>query len=125
MGLLIINGPIIQPGELLSNAVDCSGGDVVRITMAFHWTPANLSFQISTDGVGFNDLFDVDGEEVVLPVVPGVAVPINREWAKFWNFIKFRSGTREYPVIQTPDQREFAITLNVPDAVLAGASKKK
>lgn len=111
MALTVINGPIIQPGELLSDGVDCSGGNAVRITMPAAWTPANLSIQISTDGNGYNDLYDGEGREVVLVVVPGVAVPIAKEWATFWNFIKFRSGTRSHPVIQTA-QRDFAITLN-------------
>ena len=111
MTLSVVNGPIIQPGESLSDGVDCSGGNAVRITMPAAWTPANLTFQISTDGNGYNDLVDVNGKDVTLVVVPGSAVPIDVEWSHFWNFIKFRSGTRAYPVVQ-PVQRDFAITLN-------------
>ena len=111
MALTVVNGPIIQPGESLSDGVDCSGGNAVRITMPAAWTPANLTFQISTDGGGYNDLVDVKGDEVTLVVVPGSAVQVDLEWTHFWNFIKFRSGTRAFPVAQ-PVQRDFAITLS-------------
>jgi hypothetical protein len=110
MTLSVINGPIIAAGEALSDAVDCSGGDAVRITMPAQWTGANLTFAISTDGNGFNDLFDHAGNEITMAVRPGAAVRIGEEWASFWNFIKFRSGTRDHPVVQA-EQRDFAITL--------------
>ena len=48
-------------------------------------------------------------------VKPGAAVRIDREWATFWNFIKFRSGTRDHPVVQR-ERREFAITLSTAAA---------
>ena len=111
MTLTVINGPVIEAGESLSDAVDCSGGDAVRITMPAEWTGANLTFAISTDGNGFNDLFDLEGNEITIVVKPGAAVRIGREWATFWNFIKFRSGTRDHPVVQR-ERREFAITLS-------------
>ena len=122
--LTVINGPIMQPGEFLSEGVDCSGGNAVRITMPAAWTPANLTIQISTDGGGYNDLVDVHGDEVTLVVVPGSAVPIATEWSTFWNFIKFRSGTREHPVVQ-PEQRDFAITLMMPDAPATGGASQQ
>ena len=115
MTLSVINGPFIQPGESLSDAVDCSGGDAVRITMPGAWSGGNLTFQISTDGALFNDLHEVDGSEVTMVVVPGAAVRVDRDWAKFWNFVKFRAGTREHPVKQH-ELREFAITLSTADA---------
>ena len=62
--------------------------------MPAEWTGANLTFAISTDGNGFNDLFDLEGNEITIVVKPGAAVRIGREWASFWNFIKFRSGPR-------------------------------
>lgn len=113
MTLTVVNGPVIQRGEALSDGVDCSGGNAVRITMPSDWTGANLTFLISTDGAFYNDLFDSAGAEVTMVVVPGSAVHISAEWASFWNFIKFRSGTRGHPVVQA-ELRQFAITLNTP-----------
>ena len=115
MTLNVINGPIIAAGESLSDAVDCSGGDAVRIAIPAEWTGANLTFAISTDGNGFNDLFDLEGNEITMVVEPGAAVRIDRRWASFWNFIKFRSGTRDHPVVQR-ERREFAITLRTAEA---------
>ena len=82
--------------------------------MPAEWTGANLTFAISTDGNGFNDLFDLEGNEITVVVEPGAAVRIDREWATFWNFIKFRSGTRDHPVVQR-ERREFAITLSAAE----------
>ena len=111
MPLTVINGPIIAAGESLSDGVDCSGGNAVRITMPTAWSGGNLTFAISTDGNGYNDLFDAEGNEITLKVTPGAAVRIEKEWGNFWNFIKFRSGSRSHPTIQE-FQRDFAITLN-------------
>jgi hypothetical protein len=114
MALTVINGPFIEAGESLSDGVDCSGGNAVRITMPGKWDGGNLTFQISTDGTLYNDLFTIDGKEVTMVVEPGAAVRISAEWASFWNFIKFRSGTRDHPVVQK-ELREFAITLHTHD----------
>jgi hypothetical protein len=121
MPLSVLNGPIIQAGESLSDAVDCSGGDAVRLTMPADWSGGNLTFAISTDGNGFNDLYDLEGNEITMKVTPGAAVRIGHDWATFWNFIKFRSGTRSHPVIQT-EQRDFAITLRTTEPAPPAAS---
>jgi hypothetical protein len=123
MALSVVNGPIIAPGESLSEGVDCSGGNAVRITMPTKWNGGNLTFAISTDGGGYNDLFDVDGKEITLKVTPGAAVRIDRTWGNFWNFIKFRSGTRSHPVIQE-EQRDFAITLSDASAPAGGGTQQ-
>lgn len=121
MTLSVVNGPIISVGESLSEGVDCSGGNAVRITMPGAWSGGNLTFQISTDGVFYNDLCDINGEEVTVVVRPGAAMRIDAEWANFWNFVKFRAGTSDHPVVQR-DLREFAITLD--DGVAGGGVKR-
>lgn len=108
--LEIINGPFIQAGESLSDAIDCSAGPLVRITMPGGWTPANLTFQLSSDGEMFNDLYDVKGDPITIVVVPGSTVRIPLEWSTMIAFIKFRSGTAEHPVSQT-ELREFAVAI--------------
>jgi hypothetical protein len=115
MALQIINGPKILAGETLSNAVDTSPGTLVRITMPFNWTPANLSFQISSDGQFFNDLFDIHGDEVVIEVVPDTGVVIPIDWMRGVGFIKFRSGRRGHQVPQEAD-REFSVALEIAGA---------
>jgi hypothetical protein len=123
MTLQVLNGPFIQAGESLSDAVDCSAGELVRFTMPGAWSDAApLTFQISTDGVFYNDLFTLDGHELTLPVVvPGAAVLVSHDVGRAIAFIKFRSGTRAAPVPQQ-ELREFAVAIDVPDA--AGAARR-
>jgi len=109
MPLVVLTGPIIAAGQSLSDAIDVNG-DMVRITMPAGWTPANLTFQISTDGEGYNDLFNPLGQEIMLPVVPGTAVIVPVEMTRAIRFIKFRSGRRDFPVVQE-EQRDFAVAV--------------
>ena len=115
MPLQVLNGPIIAAGQSLSDGLDCTAGQIVRLTMPAAWTGANLSFQISSDGNGYNDLVTIDGHEVVIPVVPGSAVVIAplTDYLRAVAFLKVRSGTRQFPVIQ-PVQRDFAVAIEVP-----------
>ena len=114
MPLQIINGPVIAAGESLSAPLDVTAGNIVRITMPGAWTGMLISFQISTDGVFFNDYYNGRGQELVMAVVPGVAVAIISELAHPVAHLKIRSGTRDEPVVQ-PEQREFALAVEVPE----------
>jgi hypothetical protein len=109
--LQVIEGPKILTGESLSDGVDCTAGQLVRITMPYTWTNAPLTFQFSTDGVFFNDMFGLDGFEVKIDAVTansGVIIPefIGRAIAH----LKIRSGRRDSPVPQAED-RTFAVTI--------------
>ena len=57
MALSIVDGPTIKINESLSDGVDCSAGNIVRITVPQEFTPSNLTFQVSSDGNFYNDLF--------------------------------------------------------------------
>jgi hypothetical protein len=118
MTLQVINGPFIQKGESLSDAVDATGGELVRITMPGAWDPdANLTFQISSDGAMFNDLVDVQGNEIQIAVTPGSAVVVRGgQWTKAFAYIKVRSGTRDNPIPQN-DLREFSFAVEPPPGV--------
>lgn len=122
MPLQLIAGPIIMAGESLSAAVDCSAGKILRLTMPQVWTDANLSFQGSSDGIAFSDVFSIGGREAVIPVVAGTTVILaagsgpdqmpatSPPDVRGFTWLKVRSGTRRYPVIQGED-RAFSITL--------------
>jgi hypothetical protein len=94
--------------------LDCTGGNIIRLTMSENWTPANLTFQISTDGALYNDLFRPDGEEVTMVVVPGSAVVLAHiaDYLKAVAYLKLRSGTRNFPVEQA-ERRQFAVAVEV------------
>jgi hypothetical protein len=109
MPLTIINGPVIAAGESLSEAIDCSAGTIVRITMPAAWSRASLTFEISSDGQGYNQLVS-GGSEVSIKVIPGAAVIVPNDVASASAFIKFRSGRKQAPVPQ-PVSREFAVAL--------------
>jgi hypothetical protein len=109
MTVKVVIGPFIQPGEDLSDAIELAG-QPVRLTMPGNWDDAPLTFQVSTDNKMFNDLFDHNGNEIEVVVVPGVGIIVPPDWLASAVFIKFRSGTRDEPVAQS-DLREFAIAI--------------
>ena len=113
MPLTIIDGPTIAAGESLSDGADCSSGEIMRITVPQEFTPANLTFQVSSDGNFYNDLFSSNGEEITVVAKPSTGIVVPEAWTKSINFIKFRSGTRGYPVRQNVDCK-FAIAVETP-----------
>jgi hypothetical protein len=110
MALTIVDGPTIKAGESLSDGADCSGGSIVRITVPQEFTPANLTFQVSSDGNFYNDLFGPDGTEITVSAKPSTGIVIGERWTKSIAFVKFRSGSRSHPVAQREDCK-FAIAV--------------
>lgn len=111
MPLEILDGPTIGRGESLSDEIDCSDGEIVRITVPQEFTKANLTFQVSTDGNFFNDLFDEHGKEITISAEPNSGIVITGLWTRAVAFLKFRSGSREHPVVQREDCK-FAIAID-------------
>src|SRR4249919_2668191 len=103
MPLAIVDGPTIKAGESLSDGADCSSGSIVRITVPQEFTPANLTFQVSSDGNFYNDFFSADGTEITVAAKPNTGIVIAERWTRSINFIKFRSGSRSHPVAQRED----------------------
>jgi hypothetical protein len=114
MPLTIVDGPTIALGESLSDGADCTGGSIVRITVPQEFTEANLTFQASSDGNFFNDLYDNQGHEVTLAVKADTTIVVDARWTASIGWIKFRSGTRAHPVPQTKDTCRFAVAVETP-----------
>jgi deoxyadenosine/deoxycytidine kinase len=114
MALDIIDGPTISQNESLSDGVDCTGGDIVRITVPQEFTPANLTFQSSTDGNLYNDLYDAEGEEITMVAKPDTTIIVRADWTRSLGWIKIRSGTRAAPVEQKEDCK-FAVAIDILD----------
>jgi hypothetical protein len=108
MPLVVLMGPVISAGESMSDALDCSAGEIVKLTMPHDWTFADITFATSSDGVGYNDLMHTNGLEVSSAVFAGTAV-IGLGLVR--GFLKIRSGSRDRPVVQTA-RREFAIAID-------------
>ena len=123
MPLIVVDGPTIKLGESLSDGVDCSAGTIVRITVPQEFTPSNLTFQVSSDGNLYNDLFNARGEEITVAAKPNSGIIIAEVWAKSINFIKFRSGSRDHPALQTKDDCKFAIAVAPDDAPAAQSAQ--
>ena len=128
MKLQWLDGPVIEAGESLSSGLDCTSGDIVRITMpSTKWSGGNMTFQISTDGQGYNDLYDARGNEVtlVMPKKPHAAVIVlNEEWVKAVGWIKFRAGTAASPVPQV-ERQQFGVTVEQYETSLPAGSAKR
>jgi hypothetical protein len=106
--------PTIAAGESLSDGVDVSGGTVIRITTPGpeEWVKANMTFQVSSDGVYYSDAFNDKGEEIMVPGIPHwCTVFVSGLHLDHIGHVKVRSGTRANPVVQ-PKECKMAITLH-------------
>jgi hypothetical protein len=80
---------------------------------------------VSTDGNLYNDLYDSDGDEITITAQPDCGIAIHGLWTRSIAFIKFRSGTREHPVVQR-EACKFAIAIETPlGAATASAPSRK
>jgi len=77
---------------------------IARIIVPTGWTAANLTFQVSEDGVTFYELYNDTGTaiSVTVPVTTGCALNLQHTtWGMGFNYIKIRSGTAGSPVNQS------------------------
>jgi hypothetical protein len=113
MAINVVEGPTIAAGESLSDGVDISAGTLLRITTPADWTPANLTFQVSSDGLFFNDVYDVNGREVTIVCGAARGIVIDDIGAVLSAaHLKFRSGSSAHPVPQTAS-RVFAVAIGI------------
>jgi hypothetical protein len=94
----------IPAGEALSSSVDLSSGALAMVFAPSEWSGANVSFQISADGVAWADLFDASGAEVVRPLAAGTAVAVDPSLTTAALHVRIRSGPRAAPVAQEVEQ---------------------
>jgi hypothetical protein len=114
MAISIVTGTIAADASL-SSAMDCTAGRVLRVTTPDAWTPANLSFQVSNDGVTFNDAYDLAGKEYVIPCKANRCVIVQASDATDAAMLtglhlKFRSGPAHAPVPQAA-LRTFSVAV--------------
>ena len=89
--LKVLNGPNIAAGNNLSDGLDCSEGAIVRITMPPAWVGDKITFQTSSDGVFYNDIFMPDGTELKFSVIAGTAILGMRLTTGFVKFARARA----------------------------------
>jgi hypothetical protein len=125
MPLVVIDGPTIAANESLSDGVDCSAGMIVRITVPQEYDNGDtdkMSFQVSSDGVGYNDLVDDTGKEITITAHPNTGIVIDRSWARTVGWIKLRSGMRDRPSKQKVDCK-LAIAVLASEPAAAGTRR--
>lgn len=84
---------VIANGASLSGAVDLGRNTLVGIVMPAAWTAANLTFQVSADGVTYSDLYDNTGTEKSVTAAAGRFIfTVPADWVGI-RFVKVRSGT--------------------------------
>lgn len=90
----------IAINESLSTAIDLADQRAARIAVPADWTAANLTFQVSVDGVTYYNLYDKDGTEytVVAAASRSMILPL-ADWLGV-RYVKVRSGTSAAPVVQ-------------------------
>lgn len=124
MTLVVIDGPTIPGGESLSDGIDCTSGQIVRITVPQEYTPGNMTFQVSSDGGLYNDLHDSRGGEIIITAKPDTTIYIGEPWVRSVGFLKIRSGTSDHPVVQREDCK-FAIAVETDSGGAAAASASR
>jgi hypothetical protein len=84
----------VAAGASLSGAsTKISGQRLVGVMTASTWDAAKLTFQVSSDGTNYADLYSETAEYEVASVTGAAAVALDP--AKFvgWDYVKVRSGT--------------------------------
>jgi hypothetical protein len=94
----------IANGASLSGAVDLGTARLAKINMPAAWTAAVLTFQTSSDGVTYRDLYDSSGTEISYTVAASRSVIVSlADWIGT-RFVKVRSGTAAAAVNQGADR---------------------
>jgi hypothetical protein len=96
----------IANGASLTDAIDLADTRLSRIAIPASWTTANLSFQVSYDGVTYNNLHDLAGVEVTAAAAASRSISLHTLFALFQDvrWLKIRSGTSGTPVNQGGDR---------------------
>jgi len=98
-GAMQLTATIAQSASL-SNAVLITGRLPTRIDMPAAWTAANLTFQVSTDGLTYNNLYGDAGTEYTVTAAAARAIVLDPVDFAGVNYLKIRSGTAATPVAQ-------------------------
>ena len=103
----------VANGTSLSASVDLRFAAVAGIYMSAAWTSAFLTFQASSDGLTFSDIFNNDGTEYKLTVAAGQFVPFVPLELPGVRFLKIRSGVTGTAVNQGADRLLTLVTREV------------
>lgn len=111
---MINNGTvIIANGESLSSGTKIGGAAIVGVELPAAWTAANLTFQVSTDGSAYKDLYDSTGAEIVVTAAASRYVRLPAVDFFGFRYVKVRSGTSGTPVNQGAERSITLVTKEI------------
>lgn len=94
----------ILNGQSLSGAADLRGFELCALVFPAAWTAAGVSFQVSYDGVTFQDLYNATAEVTYAAAAANRALQVTPTDMAGVMLLKVRSGTSGTPVNQAADR---------------------
>lgn len=99
----------IASGTSLSGALNLGPmvTGIVAIEMPAAWTAANLTFQVSTDGTTYVNLYNDGGTEATITAAASQTLSMRQDMTAIlskFRWLKIRSGTSGTPVNQGADR---------------------
>jgi len=95
---------IIAAGQSLSATVSIGASMLVGIVVPAGWVAGSITFQASTDGTTFQEVYDMLGNPIAIAAGSTAAaayVAISPDALAGINMLRVRSGTLGSPVVQT------------------------
>lgn len=105
---------IIADGASLSSAVTLQNRPLLSIAVPSGWDDADMTFQVSFDGITYYELIDEAGAAVSVDAAASKVIRTTNldQWAGY-EYLKIRSGTFASPVTQSG---AVTLSLKVRDA---------
>lgn len=95
---------IFKSGETVSNGMTIGDGKFLGVSIPSGWeTATDLTFQVSHDGLAWQNLYNDSGVEVAVTVAASRCVALSSVALDLapWKYIRLRSGTSTVPVAQS------------------------
>ena len=96
----------IAATEAVSNAVNIGEKLLCGVQMPAAWTAADLTFEVSLDGVTWKSLTSTSGAEItVASPAAGALIALDPSDYLLAQLVRVRSGTAETPVAQAAERQ--------------------
>jgi len=109
--LISVENVTIAASGSLSGGANLNGRDnapaglrVCGIVMPAAWTAASMTFEVSMDGVTYQDLYDADGNEMTFTVAAATTLTLDPAIFAAMPYVKVRSGVSATPVNQAAER---------------------
>lgn len=103
----------ISAGTSLSAPINLKGYTLSILLLPAAWTTANITLQVSYDGITYYNLYNQDGTEYTIIAAINRAVVVQPSDLAAVEYIKLRSGTAGTPIIQVADALITMVAIDV------------